>query len=159
MGQRCDCGIATPSLTWCPVFLLEVGSISSLSLLFGISSKLPPCESWESLTSQVSGAFWRVPPTSYFLKLPVYSLSAGPQDFSPFPSIPDQVPLSFPLLPHPHSVHFPSQVTPFLPTCDCFFLSLNWDWGILTWALQLIDLFEFCGLYTPDDMRPPTDIQ
>jgi hypothetical protein len=25
------------------------------------------------------------PPTSYFLRLPVYILSAGPQGFSPFP--------------------------------------------------------------------------
>jgi hypothetical protein len=37
MGQRCDWGIAT--LSWYPVFLLEVFSISSLSLLSGISSK------------------------------------------------------------------------------------------------------------------------
>jgi hypothetical protein len=27
MGQSFDCGIATPSLTWCSVFLLKVGSI------------------------------------------------------------------------------------------------------------------------------------
>ena len=40
MGQRCDCGMATPFLNWCPIFLLEVGSISSLSLLSGISSKV-----------------------------------------------------------------------------------------------------------------------
>jgi hypothetical protein len=40
MGQRCDCGMATPSLAWCPVRLLEVGSISSLSLLSG---GLGPC--------------------------------------------------------------------------------------------------------------------
>jgi hypothetical protein len=31
------------------VFLLEVDSISSLSLLSGISSKVPPFDSWESL--------------------------------------------------------------------------------------------------------------
>ena len=62
-----------------------MGSLSSLSLLSGISSKVPPFESWESLTSQVSGAFWGIPPTSYFLRLPVYILSAGPQGFSPFP--------------------------------------------------------------------------
>ena len=41
-----------------------MGSISSLSLLLGFSSKVPPFESLESFTSQVSGAFWRVPPTS-----------------------------------------------------------------------------------------------
>jgi hypothetical protein len=82
----CDYGMATPSLTWCPVFLLEVGSISSLSLLWGISFKVPPYESWESLTSQVSGPFWRVSPPSYLLRLPVSIPSAGPWGFSLFPS-------------------------------------------------------------------------
>jgi hypothetical protein len=86
MGQSCDCGMVTPSLTWCSVFQLEVGSIDSLFLLSGISSKVPPIESWESLTFKVSGAFWRVPPTSYFLRFSVSILSAGPQGFSPFPS-------------------------------------------------------------------------
>ena len=76
MGQRYHCGMATSSLTWCPVFLLEVGFISLLSLLLGTASKVPPFGSWESLTSQISGAFWRGPTTSY---LPVSILSAGPQ--------------------------------------------------------------------------------
>ena len=40
------------------------GSIISLSLLFGISSKIPPFESQESLTSQAFGTFWRVPQPS-----------------------------------------------------------------------------------------------
>jgi hypothetical protein len=87
MSQRYDCGIAIPSFTWCPVVLLEVGSISSLSLLSGISSKVPPFESWESLRTpppQISGAFWRIPPT-YSPRLPVSILSAGPHGFSPFP--------------------------------------------------------------------------
>ena len=65
MDQSFDCGMATPSLTWCPVFLLEVGSISSLSLLLGISYKVPPFEFWESLTSHVPGAFWGFSPTSW----------------------------------------------------------------------------------------------
>jgi hypothetical protein len=42
MGQKCDCWMRTPSLTWCPVFLLELGSVSSLSLLLGISWKVGP---------------------------------------------------------------------------------------------------------------------
>ena len=79
------------SVGWKPppsldVFLLEVGSISSLSLLSRISSKVPPFESWNSFTSQVSGVFWGVPPTSYFLRLPFYILSSGHQVFSTFPS-------------------------------------------------------------------------
>jgi hypothetical protein len=63
-----------------------VGSISSLSLLLGISSKVPYYKFWKSLNSQVSDVFWEISPTSYFLKLPVYILSAGPHSFSPFPS-------------------------------------------------------------------------
>jgi hypothetical protein len=88
MGQRCDCGMATPSLTtpYLTVFLLEAGSVSSLFLLSGISYKVHLFESWESLTSRVSGIFWRSPQTSYFLRLPVYILSADPQGFIPFPS-------------------------------------------------------------------------
>ena len=66
-----------------PVFLLEVDSINSL--ISGISSKVPPYESWESLTTQVSGPFYRVPLTSYPQRLPVFILSADPQGFSPFP--------------------------------------------------------------------------
>jgi hypothetical protein len=48
--------------------------------------KLPqvPFESPEFLTSQVSDTFWRVPPTSYLLRLPVSILSADPQGFSPY---------------------------------------------------------------------------
>jgi hypothetical protein len=60
-------------------------STSPLSLPLGISSNVPPFESGGSLTSQDSGTFWRVPPTSYLLSLPVSNLSAGPHGFSPFP--------------------------------------------------------------------------
>ena len=145
MGQRCDCGVATQSLTCCPAFLLG-WALYSLSLLSGISSEVPPCEFWESLTSQVSGAFWRVPPTSYFLRLPVSILSAGPQDFSPLPSPKTR---SGSLLPTStlstlHLLSFPS---PSLPTYDGFLFSPKWDCCILTWVLQLVNPFEFCGLY------------
>jgi hypothetical protein len=80
--------MATPSLTWCPAFLLEVGSVISLSILSSsCSSKVPPFEFWESLTSQGSDALWGGdPPTSYFLRLPDYIISVGPRGFSPFPS-------------------------------------------------------------------------
>jgi hypothetical protein len=61
--------------------------------------------------------------------------------------------VKFPSTPTP--VHFLSQVPPalppsslppslppfLLPTCDCFLLPPRWDWDILTWALQLVDLF------------------
>jgi hypothetical protein len=84
-------------------------------------------------------------PTSYFLRLPFSILSAGPQGFSPFLSPNTR---SCPLLPPPFPfTHFTSQVPPFLPICDCFLLSPKWDWGVLTWALSLVDLFEFYGLY------------
>ena len=103
MGQRCDCGMATPSLIWCPVFLLEVGSVICLSLLLGISSEVPPFEFWESLNSQVSGEFCRVPPTSYVLKLPasIFLLAFRASDLFPHP-ITDQV-SSLPPTPSPWS--------------------------------------------------------
>ena len=115
MGQRCDCGMVTPFLTWYPVFLLQVGSISSLSLLSGISSTVPPFESWQSLTSQFSGAFWKISPTSYLLRLSVFILSAGLRASFLLPrSIPDQVPLSFTL--HPLDTNtFPPRCFPFFP--------------------------------------------
>ena len=86
----------------CPVFQLEVGSTSSISPLSGNSSNVPPYESWESLTSQVSGAFWKILPTSYFLVFPVSILSAGPWGFfNPFPSLNTRSGSPFPPNPSP----------------------------------------------------------
>jgi hypothetical protein len=116
MGQRFDCGMATPSPTWYPVFLLVVGSISSLSLLLAILSKVPLFESWDCLTSQVSGAFWRVLPTSYLEMLPVSILSAGFQGFNPFPSLL----IRFSSLPLPLYTFLPRSLSPF-PLVIAFF--------------------------------------
>ena len=91
-----------------PLFLLEVGSLSSLSLLSSISSTVPHFESRESFTSQISGAYWRAPPTSYLWRLPVSILSAGPQVFSPFLSPNIRSGSNAPFSP----VYFPSQVSP-----------------------------------------------
>ena len=116
------------------VFLLEVGSIFSFSLLSVISSKVPPFESREFPTSQVSDTFWRVPPTSYLPRLPVSILSAGPQGFSPFPSPNTRSGSPFlPITPPPsHLLSFPGPSL--LTTCDWFLLSPKWDWVILTWT-------------------------
>jgi hypothetical protein len=86
MGQTFNYEMTTPSITWCTIFLL-VGCISSISILSGTSYKVPPFESWECLISQVPGVIWSVPPTSYLQRFPVSNLSAGPQSFSPFPSL------------------------------------------------------------------------
>ena len=40
-----------------PVYLLEVVSSGSIYPLLGFSTKVTPIESWEPLTSQVSGTF------------------------------------------------------------------------------------------------------
>jgi hypothetical protein len=82
------------------------------------------------------------PPTFYFLRLSVSILSAGPQGFSPF-SLPSTKSGS-------HSTALPLSTFPpssSAPTCDCCLLSPKWDWGILTWALWFVHLFEICGLY------------
>ena len=133
MCQSFDCGMANPSLTWCPVFLLEVGYIKSLSLLSVISSKVPPFEFWESLISQVSGAFWRAPLTSYLLRLTVSILSVGPQGFSPIPSLATA------------STYPPSHLP---PPRDSFLFPPKWCWGIITWSLQLLIFLwhEGCNL-------------
>jgi hypothetical protein len=110
MGQSCDWEMATTSLTWCPVFLLEVGSISSLFLLSDISSKVPFFESWESLTLQVSGEFWRIPrpqpPISWGCLFLFFLLAFRASVLFPHP-ISDQVALSPSSLPSPIPHHSP----------------------------------------------------
>jgi hypothetical protein len=141
IGGSYDCGMATPFLIWCPVFLLEVSSISSLSLLLGITSKVLLFESWESLTSQVSGVFWSPPPPTFYLpRLPISILSASPQGFNPFLSPNTRSGSPFPPIPCPLSLSGPSLP----PTCPCFLLPPKWDWGVLTWALQL-----YSALFSP----------
>ena len=68
MSQSFDCGMATPFLIWCPIFLLEVGSISSLSLLSGILSKSLPMSpgSLSSPRTLVHSGGSPQLPTSYF---------------------------------------------------------------------------------------------
>jgi hypothetical protein len=82
MGQSCNCRMAPPpsfdALSSCWRWALEVPSPYCWAFY--------PFDSWESLTCKVSGAFWRVLPTSYLLRLPASILSAGPQCFSPLPS-------------------------------------------------------------------------
>jgi hypothetical protein len=73
-----------------------------------------------------------VPPTSFFLGLPVYILSAGPEGFSPFLLLNTRSGFPLPPLISPPHVHFPYQVPSSLPTWDCFLLFPKWDWGILT---------------------------
>ena len=126
MGQRYDCGMATPFLTWYPVFLLEVGSISSLSLLSGISWKVPPYESWESLTSQDSGALWGgppQPPISWGCNFIFFLLALRASVLFPHP-ISNQVPL-YPPCPQPHPHLLPSSSLPPSPLVIAFFSLLS----------------------------------
>ena len=46
-----------------------------------------------------------------------------------------------------HPISFSSKVPSSLPTSDFFLLCPKGEWGILIWALQLVELLEFCGLY------------
>jgi hypothetical protein len=110
MGQRCDCGMATPSLTWCPIFLLEVDSISSLSYCWVFHQRSIPMSSGSLSPPRNLVHSREVPPTSYFLRLLIYILSAGPQSFSPFPSPNTRSDSTLPLTVPTHTVHIPSQV-------------------------------------------------
>ena len=118
-------------------FLLEVGSIFSLSLLLGNLFKDGSFETRESLTSRSPQ-----PPIYQGCLFLFFLLALRASVIFPLP-IANQVSL------FPYSsilLLFPSQVCTILPTCDFFLLS-KWDWGVLTCALQVLDLFEFCGLY------------
>jgi hypothetical protein len=118
MGQRCDCEMGTPSLP-CPVFLLGVGSVSSLSLLWGISSKVL----WVLSVSDLPG-LWCIlgvgvslqPPISWGCLFPFFLLALRALVLFPH-TMPDQVPFS-PSTPFP--VHFPTQVPP-SPVVVAFF--------------------------------------
>ena len=74
--------MALLSLIWSPVFLLEVGSISSLSLLMTCHLRSPL---WVLRDCHLSGLWFILEvspcPTSYLLRLPVSILSAGPHGF------------------------------------------------------------------------------
>jgi hypothetical protein len=100
-------------------------SVSSLFLLLGISSMVPPYESWDSLTSQVSGAFCVVAPTTYFLMLPVYILSAGPQGFSNFSSPNTRTGSPLPPSNAHIPVHSPSQVPLTIPSSQLVIASFS----------------------------------
>ena len=144
MGQTCNCRMA-PSLIWFPVFLLEVGSVSSLSLLSRSSSKVPP-SLWVLSISQLPGC-WCIlecapqPPISRSFLFSLFLLALRVSVLFPHP-VPDQVPLSwdsssmstFPFI----SLH-PS------PCVIAFFSFQNGT--VLTWSLHLIDFSAFCGLY------------
>jgi hypothetical protein len=145
MGQSCDCGMATPSLTW---GLPAGGGLYKFSLLctafhlgflpLSPGSLLPPRSLVHSGVGVViPSIFWCCLLTSFLLSLRASIVFPHP--------IPDQVPLSIPDSPLP--IQFPSQVSPSLRTCDCFLLSPKWDWGFLTWSFWLVELFEFCELY------------
>jgi hypothetical protein len=111
MDQRCDCGMVTPFLTWCSVFLLEMGSINSLSLLsllLSISSLNP--RSLSPYRSLVHSRRSSQPPISWCGLFTFFLLALRASVLFPLP-IPDQVPLS-PPTPQPHPLFL---LGPFLP--------------------------------------------
>ena len=107
------------SLTWC---LPVGGSFCKFPLpIVGHLSKVPLFDSWESLTSQVSAAFWRIPPQSpisWGCLFPFFLLTLRASVLFPHP-IPDQVPLFPPLLPTPST--FPPRSLPPSPLVIAFF--------------------------------------
>jgi hypothetical protein len=103
--------------TWCTVFLLEVVSTSSLSPLLDISSKVPPSESWESLTSQVSDTLVHSGGSPHLLSPEVvyfYSF-CWPLGLHSWSS---QYLVMFPL---PFTVPSPTKIPPSLPLPSFFF--------------------------------------
>jgi hypothetical protein len=125
-----------PSLIWCLVFLLEIGFIHYLFLLWSISSK---DSLWVLRVSHLP-VLWCIlephpHPNLLFSEVACFQSfcwSSGLQTFSL-----TQYQIRFPpppsLLTSP--IYSPSQASPSLPTGDCFLPPPKWDWGILTWAL------------------------
>jgi hypothetical protein len=149
MGQSFDCGMATPPLTWCPIFLLEVGSTSSLSPVEGFSSQdslspeglLPPRSLVHSggppnlLPPKVACFHSFCWPENKFLKFIYFKLQilflfwstpiphpSGISVLFPYP-IPYHVPLSA-LSP----ISISSQIPPSPPAWGCFLPPLP-QWG------------------------------
>jgi hypothetical protein len=110
MDQRCNCAMANPSHSWYPVFMLEVGSISSLFLLSSISSKVSSL--WVLRVSHLPG-LWCIlgsnpqSPVSRGYLFPFFMLAFRPSASFPLP-IPDQVPPSLLFYLHPLSPPDPS---------------------------------------------------
>jgi hypothetical protein len=117
---------------WCPVFLLQVDSMSFLSPLLGISLK--PL----FLSSHLPGLlyFLEGPPTSQSLRLHISIHSAVPQGFSSrFPHTWSGFPFSIFLPLTPRSLTTSA-------SCDYFLLPPKWNWNNLTWDLGLLTLLS-----------------
>jgi hypothetical protein len=125
---------------------LEVGSTSSLSYCWAFYLRSLPL-SPENLSPPRSLVHSGGSPNLLFPEFPftIFLLAFRAQSISL-----TQYKIRFLLSPPPvPPVHFPSQFSPSpsLPTCGCFLLLPKWVCGVLTWALQLVDLFEFRGQY------------
>jgi hypothetical protein len=101
--------------------------------MLGTSSKVPPFEFLESVTSQDSGAV-SGSPNLLFPEVACFSSFCWPSGLQSFSLIQYQIRFpNFPrhLLPQPLS-H---------PTCDCFLLFPNW-WGIPTCTFSLLNFLS-----------------
>ena len=106
-SQTFDGGIAAPFFTRCPVFLLELSSISSLIPLYGISCRVPPIqsESFSTPKTLVHSRESSQTPTSESCLFPFFLLALRASVLFHYP-IPDYVP------PPPHLSLFPPRFTP-----------------------------------------------
>jgi hypothetical protein len=106
---------------------MEVGSINSFLPTVGHFIKDPPYESWDSLTSQVSGAFWENPPPN--LQFPEVACLhsfwwlSGFQSFS-LTQYQIRFPLSPTVPPPPHTHPLPSSSLTPSPLVIAFFIPL-----------------------------------
>ena len=141
------CGMGNPSLTWCPVFLLDVCSTCSLSWLYGILSKVPLPLSPQSLLTPrslvPSGPQVLYPKLSYF-HFVVVVVVVGPQGFSPV--FCTQYLIMLPLSPYPSSslppcslIHLVSSLP--LPP-DCLFHLLKVNIIFFKWILDWISIWS-----------------
>jgi hypothetical protein len=98
--------------------------------------------------SRPPGLWWYIlegPPTLSHEVACFYSF-CWPSGLQPFSLTQYQIRFPSPSMPPALSTFPPRSLPPIAPVIASFFLPSE-DWGILTWALQLIELFEFCGLH------------
>ena len=134
--------MATPSLTWWPVFLLERGGgvlqvpPPHYRAFYLRSLSLSP-ERLSSPRSLVHSESPPQPPTFQSCLFPFFLLALRASILFPQPT-PDHVPF------FPPKSSFPPRSL--FSTCDSLILPPKWDWGILTWALLSLTFSIFCNL-------------
>ena len=150
MGQRFNCSIAQLSLIWCPIFLIELGSANSLSLMWAFHLRAPIISLSPPKFLLNYGGLHH-PPTSWGFLFHCFLLALRVKvpfihsliDHAPLSGSPIPLPLP-PLLPHISSLYLPGSL--FQP--QMWFLSSLFHVGLRCPHLGTSNYWPFCLLWT-----------